>query len=217
MTRSLAAIAIAFLISILMVYTASARTHSSSRVESQRSSMARSCLADCVQRTGQIGRPAPVRACQIRCSAAADFVAETRGRNARPTAGAALPALPAAPNGYGVVYAANSPSSSFGMVVGNADRLSAYRLAEQRCAASGPGCRMIGEFTSVCGAVAQGIQRSRFALFMTSDPSTYVITSTSQGSADDRAGAESDAMAECGSKDRLGTCRIVAARCGSGS
>ncbi|WP_421989915.1 DUF4189 domain-containing protein [Roseococcus sp.] len=127
---------------------------------------------------------------------------------------AVLPQMTAAPNGYGVVYAARAPSSGFGMVIGNSDRLAAYRIAEQRCAASGAGCRMIGEFTSMCGAIAQGIQRSPHALFMTSDPSTFTVTSTSQGSAASRSSAEQDAMAECASVDRQGTCRIVAAQCG---
>lgn len=211
MNRSLTIIGLIFFGSLMAIYSASARPIPRHPVQS---SIAQNCQADCLQRTAQIGRPAPVQACQIRCGAVAEFnraPSATRGVR-RPAI--ALPVMPAAPNGYSVVYAARSPSSGFGMVIGNTDRLAAYRTAEQLCRAAGPDCRMIGEFTSMCGAVAQGIQRSRNALFITSDPNTFVVTSTSQGSAGNRADAERDAMAECSSVDRQGTCRIVATQCG---
>lgn len=211
MTRSLSIIGLIFLGSLMVIYSASARPNP--QHSPTQATIARNCQADCLQRTAQLGRPAPVQACQIRCGAIAAFHQPPRAAGLRRPA-VALPVMSAAPNGYSVVYAARTPSSSFGMVIGQADRLAAYRMAEQLCTASGPGCRMIGEFTSMCGAVAQGIQRSRNALFITSDPNTFVVTSTSQGSAGNRAAAERDAMAECGSVDRQGTCRIVATRCG---
>lgn len=96
-------------------------------------------------------------------------------------AASAHPAIMApapAPQSHGVIFAARTPSSSFGMVVASADRMSAFRNAEQRCNAGGPGCRVIAEFTAACGAVAQGIRRHQWALVMTNDASTWTITST---------------------------------------
>jgi hypothetical protein len=226
MTKYISTVGLSFIIALLAIYSASAQSTRLKRTE-HGTSLQR-CQADCLDRTGQNGRPAPFQACRIRCGAVADFnqprgavtsqlrgeVTDQQRRAASGRPAIVLPQMPAAPNGYSVVYAARSPSSSFGMVVGNTDRLAAYRIAEQLCASSGAGCRMIGESTSMCGAVAQGIQRSRHALFITSDPSTFTVTSTSQGSAANRASAEQDAMAECASVDRQGTCRIVAAQCG---
>ncbi|MDB5416390.1 MAG: hypothetical protein JWR10_4725 [Rubritepida sp.] len=205
--------------------------------QSRLGSIASNCQAACLEQTTHIGRPAPVQACRIRCDATRSFSRnDGRGRavasasRSRPAAPAAAPAAvapvaaaPAAaapvasPHGFSVIYAARTPSAGFGMEVGNTDRLVAYRVAEQRCSSAGPGCRIIAEFTDVCGAVAQGVRRSEGAFIMTSDPATYVITSMTGGSAGTREDAESDAMAECGAQDHLATCRVVAAQCGTRS
>lgn len=115
---------------------------------------------------------------------------------------------------HGVVFAARTPSSSFGLVVGQRDRLAAHRDAENTCRQNGGGCRAILEFTQACGAVAQGVRRADSALFMTSDPRTFVVTSTSAGAGVTRAQAEAEAIADCRMTNPSATCRIVAADCG---
>ncbi|MDB5416393.1 MAG: hypothetical protein JWR10_4728 [Rubritepida sp.] len=184
------------------------------------SELAQVCRAECQGRASRSVNTQAIQACDIRCGAAQSF-AEGEGRDGvvasgRGTQTVSMPGTtPAAPNGHGVIYAARAPSSSFGMVVGEADRLAAYRVAERRCVVGGPGCRIIAEFTAACGAVAQGVRRSRGAFVMTSDPATYVVTSTSSGSASNRVDAETDALAECHSKDPQSTCWVVAAQCGT--
>lgn len=129
---------------------------------------------------------------------------------------APVPAMQAAgpPGGlHGVIYAARTPSAGFGMVVGEHDRLAAYRGAERSCAASGPDCRLLAEFTASCGAAAHGVLRSQWAMFMTSDPNSYVVTSLSAGSGGSQAVAEREALAECHSRDPRATCRISASAC----
>jgi hypothetical protein len=182
--------------------------------------LAQACRADCLSRAAQSVNVLAPQACEIRCGAAAAFnesmgrsEAVTSGRGVQ-TASTGVP-VPPAPNGHGVIYAARQPSGSFGLVVGEHDRLTAYRIAEQRCTSGGPGCRIIAEFTEACGAVAQGVRRARGAFVMTSDPNTYVVSSVSSGSAASRADAEAEAMAECRSKDPSATCWIAAIQCGS--
>jgi hypothetical protein len=196
-----------------------------------RNSLASHCQADCLQQNSRPGRAQPVQACQIRCAAALSF-ARDEGRSRAVVSGrgsrvsvqpvqltrSSAPLVPVAaqavPGHVSVVFAARSPSAGYGMEVGT-DRLTAYRLAEQRCRSSGPECRVIAEAAGSCGAVAQGIRRSPNALVMTSDASTYVVTSTHGGSADNRIDAEADALAACRSLDRAAACRIVAAQCGA--
>lgn len=193
---------------------------SGDRISRAIAELAQACRADCLSRAAQSVNPLAPQACTIRCGAAAVFgegegrsEAVLSGRGVR-AAGTGVP-VPAAPNGHGVIYAARQPSGSFGLVVGEHDRLAAYRLAEQRCTAGGPGCRIVAEFTEACGAVAQGVRRARGAFVMTSDPNTYVVTSVSSGVAGDRAEAESEAMAECRSKDPGATCWVAAVQCGA--
>jgi hypothetical protein len=181
--------------------------------------LAQACRADCLSRASQSVNALASQACEIRCGAAAAFN-ESMGRSDAVTSGHGVQtastgvAVPPAPNGHGVIYAARQPSGSFGLVVGEHDRLAAYRIAEQRCIAGGPGCRIIAEFTEACGAVAQGVRRARGAFVMTSDPNTYVVTSVSGGSAASQAAAEAEVMAECRSKDPNATCWIAAVQCG---
>lgn len=191
------------------------------RASRARNALASHCQADCLQQNSRSGRPQPVQACRIRCAAALSFArdegrsrAVVSGRGARVSVQPVQMAAQPVPGLVSVVFAARTPSAGYGMGVGT-DRLTAYRLAEQRCRSTGPDCRVIAEAAGSCGAVAQGIRRSPNALFMTSDPNTYVVTSTHGGSADNRADAEADALSSCRSLDRAASCRIVAARCGT--
>ena len=125
----------------------------------------------------------------------------------------AIGRMPAPVRSHGAVYGARTPSAAFGMVVGDADRLAAHRGAERACTATGQGCRLIAEFTDSCGAAAQGIKRSQWALFITSDPNSYVVTSLSAGSGATQQAAERQAVADCRSRDPQANCRIVASAC----
>ncbi len=135
----------------------------------------------------------------------------------QPTAPTAIPiAVPAGARpsvSHGVIYGARTPSAGFGLVVGEPDRMAAHRLAERACTSSGPGCRPLAEFTEACGAAAHGVRRSQWALFMTSDPNSYVVTSLSAGSGPTQQRAEQQAIAECRSRDPMAVCRITAAAC----
>jgi hypothetical protein len=115
---------------------------------------------------------------------------------------------------HGVVFAARTPSSGYGLIVGQRDRLAAHRQAEEACRQNGAGCRAILEFTQACGAVAQGVRRAESALFITSDPRTFVVTSTTAGSGATRAHAEAEAVADCRMTNPNASCRIVASNCG---
>ncbi|MGG5888592.1 DUF4189 domain-containing protein [Falsiroseomonas sp. HC035] len=127
-----------------------------------------------------------------------------------------LPAATRPATGHGVIYGARTPSAAFGLVVGERDRMAAHRVAERTCSSAGPGCRILAEFTAACGAAAHGVKRSQWAMFMTSNPDSYVVTSLSAGSGPTQAVAERDAIAECRSRDPLATCRITASACGRG-
>jgi hypothetical protein len=200
------------------------------------------CRAECAQAAGS--RANAAQACAIRCAATVAYLtqqsgggtaeAHGRGRPPGPTP-ASLPAsrpqaprpipvaqrLPAAPAAaplqaasHGVIYGARTPSAAFGMVVGEPDRMAAHRIAERTCSSAGPNCRILAEFTAACGAAAHGVKRSQWAIFMTSDPNSYVVTSLSAGSGPTQAVAEREAVAECRSRDPLATCRITASACG---
>ncbi|WP_439598132.1 hypothetical protein [Falsiroseomonas sp.] len=137
-------------------------------------------------------------------------------QTAPPAAPQAAPVRPAsARNGvtHGVIYGARTPSAAFGLVVGEPDRMTAHRLAERGCTAGGPGCRVIAETTEACAAAAHGVRRSQWAMFMTSDPSSYTVTSLSAGSGRTQVAAEQQAIAECRSRDPMATCRIAASAC----
>ncbi|MGK7866395.1 DUF4189 domain-containing protein [Falsiroseomonas sp. E2-1-a20] len=187
-----------------------------------------------------------VQACAIRCAATVAYLAQQDGgatptalRSSRPQAVRPLPVahraaqapaarvqatpaprpLPAATRpatGHGVIYGARTPSAAFGLVVGERDRMAAHRIAERSCSSAGPGCRILAEFTAACGAAAHGVKRSQWAMFMTSNPDSYVVTSLSAGSGPTQAVAEREAIADCRSRDPLATCRITASACGRG-
>lgn len=106
------------------------------------------------------------------------------------------------PAGYGVIFASRMPGAAHGMAVAETDRLAAFRIAEQRCARGGAGCRLVASFSATCGAVAQGAQRA-------------AVTSVHGGAGPDREAAEADALAECRSRDPGAQCQVVAAQCGS--
>lgn len=226
-----------FLLTAILSVTAGAALAaplpSAGQMSRMQADLGRACLSDCLQQAARPGaHPSAAQACQVRCGAGLSFnrqegrsVAVVSGRGVQVAAQRApVAAAPAAPvvqaasrQTYGVIYAARSPSAGFGMVVGERDRLVAFRSAEQRCTQGGPGCRVVAEFTAACGAVAQGIRRSQWAIVMTSDASTFNVTSTNAGSGATREAAEAEAMAECRSRDPHSTCRVVAAQCGARS
>ncbi len=178
------------------------------RMSRMQAELAAACRADCLQQAARPGaHPAAAQACHLRCGAGQAF-ARQPARSQMPVA-----AHPAPPASHGVVFAARSPSAAFGLVVGERDRLAAFRAAEARCAQAGPGCRVVAEFTTACGAVAQAVRRHSAALFMTSDASTFTVLSTSVGRGATREAAERDALAECRAREGHATCRIAAAQC----
>ena len=217
-----------FLLSAVMTLAATgaalAGPPSASRANPERISrgqvdMTQACRSDCLQQAARPGaHPSAAQACMIRCGAGQAF-ARQEGRSQVMASGRGVQtiSMPQSPPVMtGVIFAARSPSPGFGMVVAASDRMSAFRIAEQRCSAGGPGCRVIAEFTAACGAVAQGLRRHPSAFIMTNDPSTYVVSSTNPGAGASREVAEAEAMAECRSRDRQAQCRVVAAQCGSG-
>jgi hypothetical protein len=185
-----------------------------------------SCLSVAATAPGGVSERA-AHACTIRCNAAQSFAAQQsvrgsaeatgQGRAAAMSVAAGVPAASIGRAGHGAIYAGRAPSPAFGLVVGAGDRLSAHRLAQGECSRSGAGCRPLVEFSTACGAVAQGVQRSQWALMITVDPNTYVVTSVAGGSGATQAQAEADAMAECRSRDRGAYCRVVAAACRTNS
>ena len=185
------------------------------------------CVASAASRPGG-PRADAAQACSVRCAAAVSYLssqgargtaeATGRGRSAQPPAGAAVMqpvalGRVAAPASHGVIYGARTPSAAFGLVVGEPDRLAAHRLAERTCTAGGQGCRVIAEFTEACGAAAQGYKRSQWALFITSDPNSYVVTSLSGGAGATQEQAERQAVADCRSRDPQANCRVIASAC----
>ncbi|MBY0335304.1 MAG: DUF4189 domain-containing protein [Acetobacteraceae bacterium] len=179
---------------------------------------ASACQATCMQDMTRPGsNPAAAQACTIRCGAVAGFARQEARSQAVVTGRGSQPAIlrASAPlETHGIIFAARTPSAAFGMVVGETDRMAAHRVAEDRCAAAGPGCRPIHSFTAACGAVAHGVKRSPWALVMTSDPSTFVVTTIGGGSGATPQAAEQEALADCRSRDPRAQCRIVASQCG---
>jgi hypothetical protein len=176
------------------------------------------CMATAAARPGGAA-PNAAQACALRCDASVAYLssqaqrgtAEATGRGVAQPIATTRMARPAVT--HGVIYGARTPSPAFGMVVGEADRLAAHRTAERACAVAGPGCRVLAEFTEACGAAAQGIRRSQWALFVSSDPNSYVVTSLSPGSGATQDQAERQAMVECRSRDPQAQCRVVASAC----
>ena len=184
------------------------------------------CLATASSRPG--GAAANVgQVCEVRCAAAISYLnnqgtrgsAEATGRGRSTPEPRVTPVamgrVPTPATTHGVIYGARTPSAAFGLVVGETDRLGAHRTAERACSATGQGCRVIAEFTEACGAAAQGYKRSQWALFITADPNSYVVTSLSGGSGQTMEAAERQAIADCRSRDPQANCRIVASACGA--
>jgi hypothetical protein len=194
------------------------------------------CAAEAASRPGMPGRDAAA-ACTARCGAATAYLAQQNRRGTTEASGrgrvtpVAMPApnpgqrgAALAPVGFGtpapaarrpvtVIYAGRSPSPRYGLSVGLADRSAAHHTAQQAC---GDGnCRVIAEVPGSCGAVAQGIKRSQWALFITSDPASYVVTTTGAGGGGTRQEAERQAITDCRSRDPRATCRIAASTCGA--
>jgi hypothetical protein len=205
------------LLSLATLGSAAAAPGAASRAQPDRMSrmqgeLTAACRADCLQQAARPGaHPAAAPACQLRCGAGQAF-AQQQARSPAPAAGQMV-AHQVAPATHGVIFAARSPSAAFGLVVGEPDRLAAFRHAEARCTQAGPGCRIVAEFTAACGAVAQAVRRHRSAFLMTSDASTFDVLSTSAGTGATREAAERDALAECRARDGHATCRIAAVQC----
>lgn len=115
---------------------------------------------------------------------------------------------------YGAVYLATPPNMGYGMATGQQDRNTAHRVAERACRASGANCVMAEDVREPCVAIAEGVRRAPGALFMTSDPKTYIIRAINFRSAGNRADAERDALELCRQRERGAlTCRIVQSQC----
>ena len=223
-----AAAAVAIL--TLAALPALASPNATRATQGQAAAMCRStCATEAMSRPGGATQQA-LAACTVRCAAAATYVAqqnrsgtaEATGRGttrqaspvARPVSmNTAAPAAVARQQ-VGVIYTGRSPSASFGIAVGGNDLMTAHMMAERQCAARGQGCRALAEFTATCGAVAHGIVRSQWALLITADPNSHVVTSASAGSGATQQAAEQHAMVECRSRDPRATCRVTAATCG---
>jgi hypothetical protein len=129
-------------------------------------------------------------------------------------AAAAPPPGRSAPASYGAVYLAVPPNMGYGMSIGQRDRLTAHRMAETACRASGANCVMAEDLREPCAAVAEGVRRAPGAFFMTSDPKTYVVRAITYRTAGNRADAEREALEVCRQRERGAlTCRIVQAQC----
>jgi hypothetical protein len=207
------------LFSVASLGSAMAAPGQPERMSRMQADLAQACRSDCLQQAARLGaHPSAAQACQIRCSAGQAH-ARQEARQPSPAHGrgvqmVAQRPVAAPPQSHGVIYAARSPSAVFAMVVGEPDRLSAFRLAEQRCTQAGPGCRVIAEFTAACGAVAQAVRRHQSAFIMTSDASTFNVISTSAGTGATRAAAEAEALADCRAREPHLHCRIAAVPCG---
>jgi hypothetical protein len=209
------------LLSVASFGSAMAAPGQPERMSRMQADLGQACRSDCLQQAARPGaHPSAAQACQIRCAAGqAHARPQARGVVApqlvAPQMVAHRPLVPAAAaQSHGVIYAARSPSAAFALVVGEADRLAAFRTAEQRCTQAGPGCRVIAEFTAACGAVAQAVRRHPSAFVMTSDASTFHVMSTSAGTGATRQAAEAEALADCRGREPNLHCRIAAVQCG---
>jgi len=167
----------------------------------------RECLARCT--AGQpISREHPFGVAPVATPAQS-----TSGTPAHtPPQGAAEPPPPQVT--FGAVYI-SKPPTGFGLAVGESDRLSAHRTAESACRATGTNCILAEDFVLPCAAVVEGVRRSPSALFMTSDPRTFLVRALTHGTASNPADAERIATEACRMQERGGlTCRVVFARCG---
>ncbi|MCR0983206.1 DUF4189 domain-containing protein [Roseomonas populi] len=130
-----------------------------------------------------------------------------------PASALSAPGARAGRGSYGAVYLAAAPSRSFGLVVGAGDRAVAHREAEGACKnGTGADCRMAGDFTARCAAVAHAL-RSNNAVVMTAHPSTYTVMAATSGTGATREEAERQAMSACAQRGRGLTCTVTEARC----
>ena len=114
---------------------------------------------------------------------------------------------------YGAIYLAAAPSRGYGLVVGVSDRGIAHRMAESACKGeTGNSCRMVGDFTLRCAAIAHGL-RPNGAVVMTAHPSTFTVMAGTSGTGPTREDAEREALAACAQRGRGLTCRVTEARC----
>ncbi|WP_073131329.1 DUF4189 domain-containing protein [Muricoccus roseus] len=129
---------------------------------------------------------------------------------------AAIPAPRAPDSGrgtFGAIYAARTPSRAYGLSVGAGDRGVAHRAAESAChEGKGNACRLVGEFSARCGAVAHAL-RSNGAVVVTAHSSTYTVMAAVSGTGQTREEAERQAMAACAQRGRGLLCQVTEARC----
>jgi hypothetical protein len=179
------------------------------------------CRVAC--RVGE-GPPAPEqRQCLAQCARGQPITRENPGQaraagSQAVSAGLTTPsphqAARPGPMNYGAVYLAIPPNMAYGMSVGQRDRLTAHRLAETACRASGANCVMAEDLREPCAAVAEGVRRAPSAFVMTSDPKTYTVRAITFRSGGNRADAEHEALNVCRQRERGAlTCRIVQAQC----
>ncbi|MBP0494650.1 DUF4189 domain-containing protein [Pararoseomonas indoligenes] len=130
-----------------------------------------------------------------------------------PVSAPATPARRTGRGSYGAVYLAAAPSRSFGLAVGVGDRAVAHRQAEAACkSGTGADCRMAGDFTARCAAVAHAL-RSNNAVVMTAHSSTYTVMAATSGTGATREEAERQALSACSQRGRGLTCTVTEARC----
>ncbi|WP_426956158.1 DUF4189 domain-containing protein [Muricoccus radiodurans] len=132
---------------------------------------------------------------------------------------AARASAPVVPTGglHGAIYLAATPSRSYGLAVGMADRAAAHRGAQSGCVGGqGSPCRMAAEFTARCAAVAHAL-RGAGAVTMTSHPSTFTVIAATTGTGNSRPEAERAALSACSQRGRGVQCQVTEARCVSGA
>lgn len=176
------------------------------------------CRVAC--RIGQ-GAPSPdQQQCLAQCIAGqarpSDSQVVNPATTPRPPQQEAPPARPTAPPAiHGAFYLGTLPSMSYGVAVAQADRFLAHRVAESSCRGRSANCALQKEFSDTCVTVVEGVRRAPSALFITSDPRTYVVRAISLGTAENPADAERMARDDCALRERGGlSCRIVHAECG---
>ncbi|WP_338665837.1 DUF4189 domain-containing protein [Pararoseomonas sp. SCSIO 73927] len=158
-------------------------------------------------------RPAPAAPAASTSLFGSLMAAQAAEPGAAPVSAPAVPAGRGGRGSYGAVYLAAAPSRGFGLVVGAGDRVAAHRQAEGACkGGTGADCRMAGDFTARCGAVAHAL-RSNNAAVMTSHPSTYTVMAATSGTGATREEAERQALSACAQRGRSLTCTVTEARC----
>jgi hypothetical protein len=146
--------------------------------------------------------------------AAPSFFGSLMAAQAAPPGAAAMPAGTTPDrSSYGAIYLAAAPSRGYGLVVGAGDRGAAHRIAEGACLGGAANtCRIAGDFTARCAAVAHGLRSNR-AVVMTAHPSTYTVIAATSGTGASRADAERQALSACAQRGRGLSCQVTEARC----